>query len=386
MSFFKDLKTITNDNKELVKPINKVNYLIINWFFKLYWLVDILILAIIYALTSNNSAYKQINTISFILLIASVVYNIIYLYRYFKGRSNAKYNLKNYRTQCFKGSQGIGKTSFMYNCARILGKDYPVIANCSAIIDNKFCYKLTKKAFMMKTQLPEPCTQLVQEITVYYNNLDQSKKRDEIAGSEGNLQFVRHNTNGYILADSVEMDRLLKTLEEKFGLTNKMLGQTSIKTGFFVPFIYWLMRLVNKKLPYIYWGYRRWKVQTFLSINENGYIYDLSNDVANTKNNKFVNLYYFYAFNDFSVIYHDRAYSKLYKQLPKEELKQYSSLLFTDEDVKDTGFDSISKLYDIELAEKMNIENSSVCPKTHRKGGCGENTDKVILYEEKQDK
>ncbi len=317
------------------------------WFLRLYWLVDVIVLLILYFLTLNNEDLKTFNSICIILLIASIIFNVIYLYRYMKGKSAMARNIKNYRVQSFSGFQGCGKTSVMFNICGMFFKKNAIFSNVPFTIDNEYCNILTKDAFCLRSRLPQNSVITGDELTLLFNNLDQSKSRQDIAGAEGNMQMVRHNFDGYIFATSVNMNRLLAVLEEKFGLDNMMLEQTSIKTGFIVPLIYWICRKFNDKLPKVYWGYRRWKIQTFLTINKKNYNYDLSTDVANSKTNRFVNLYYFYAFNDGSIKYDDRFASELYKNLPPIKVQKYTSLKYNQDIVTQGGFESLQKLYDV---------------------------------------
>lgn len=339
MSLLKDLKVITSEDKQSIHPINSTNFKIIKWFFRLYWLVDLFLSYLLYLLT--NSA------LFLIYFVFILVYNVIYFFRYIKAKTHMATQIKNYRVQSFSGFQGCGKTSLMLHLLSIFFKDRKKYSNIPFIINNEYSYILTKKAFCLKEKVDLGSVMAGDELTLLFNNLDQTKSRADVAGAEGNLQMVRHDFDGHVLATSVNMNRLLAVLEEKFGLDNMLLEQTSIKTGFLIPFIYWICRKFNKKLPRIYWGYRRWKIQTFLSINKKNYIYDLSNDIANEKTNKFVNLTYFYYFNDYSVIYDDRFASELYKTLPKITDKKYTSLKYSPEVVNFSEFEALQTLYDL---------------------------------------
>ena len=349
MSLIKDLKIITSEDKQSIQPINPTNFKIIKWFFRLYWLFDLLISYLLYSFTGS--------ALFLIYFVFILVFNIIYLFKYFKAKIHMATQIKNYRVIAFSGFQGCGKTSLMLHLLAIFFKDGKKYSNIPFIINNEFCHILTKKAFCLKERVDLGSVMAGDELTLLFNNLDQTKSRADVAGAEGNLQMVRHDFDGHVLATSVNMNRLLAVLEEKFGLDNMLLEQTSIKTGYIIPLIYWVMRKFNKKLPKLYWGYRRWKIQSFLSINKKNYIYDLSNDVANEKTNKFVNLTYFYYFNDFSVIYDDRFASELYKTLPKIQDKKYESLKYSPDVVNFSEFESLQVLYD--LANKGSISSNS---------------------------
>lgn len=324
--------------------LNDFKYNFKKWFFRLYWLIDILVLVLFYFMLDGTA-----QTIALIAIFALLGYNLLYLWRYWKGKQCVLINAKNYRVQAFSGEVGCGKTSSMLNMIAMIKKDRKVYSNIPFTINNKFNYILTKDSFCMKTSLPDKCIVAGDELTLYFNNLDQNKSRSDISGAEGFLQLFRQNTDGNFFGTSVVMGRLLAVLEEKFGLENMLLEQRSIKTGFIVPFIYWVITKFNKHIKPGYWGYRRWKIQTFLKIRQNNYVYDLSNDTANSNTNKFVNLYYFYAFNDDTVIYDDRFASTLYKKLPKQVDKQFQNYCFNDDVVKYSGFESLAKLYDIQI-------------------------------------
>jgi len=320
-----------------------------NRFKKWVFLIDIAVLWFL------SLVFSEREGIFMVLMIVSVLWNAFTFFRVWRSNGQMLTDLRNYRVLGIRGPQGAGKSSMMCKLLTLLKrkKKFTIVTNVPMKLHNDFTHILTKDALAMRTRLPEPSAMAMDEMSLYFNNLDDYKRgkisQHDVKGCEAMLQLIRHNIDGNFIATSVKMGRVLARLEEKFGMEYNMLEQKSLPTAFIFPFLYNLIRTRFLKKKYEYFGVRRWKVQKFLAIqdgsNSQGYTYDLSTDNANTKTQKYAPLVMAYAWNDNSFEYDDRFAKDLYKALPEEKLRKYTSLQFTHKDLKDSGFDSMKDIY-----------------------------------------
>ena len=301
-----------------------------------------------------SQIYPERETVFNILMVGVLIWQVVCFFRNWVSNSRLLITVTNYRVIGIRGAQGAGKSSMACKLLTLFRKKKKctIVTNVPVRLYGEYTNVLTKDALSMRTRLPDPSALFMDEMSLYFNNMEDVRKnkitKAEIRGTEANLQLIRHNFNGHFLGTSVKMGRILAVLEEKFGMEYNMLEQRSIPNALIFPFVYNLIRKFLGK-PYEYFGLRRWKVQTFLAIqdgsNSQGYTYDLSTDNANTKTKKYAPLLYVYSWNDNSFEYDDRFAKELYKSLPEEKLKKFTSLQFTPTDLDKSGFDSLKTIY-----------------------------------------
>lgn len=259
-------------------------------------------------------------------------------------KDNIRYEEANKRIIGHEGPQGSGKTSFMGYVSSVM--DRPVFSSAPMRINGQMTYKLTKDMLDMNVKLPYGSMINLDEITLFFDNsFNTQKDHFKTEGLEMLMQLIRHCTDGQMLTASVDMNRLVKRLEEKHGMFRHFLGQETIKNSYFIDpiikLVSWIFNLQVKT------GIRVWTYQTFENINHQGYIFDLSNQTADTKNNQFSNLVRAYADNsNLNFEYDDRYFKKLYLELPKATLEKWPYLTFNYDNLKETGFTNISKFFE----------------------------------------
>lgn len=279
-----------------------------------------------------------------------LIIGIIYLYKciskHWKVRKSKiilMYEEMNKRAIGHEGAQGAGKTSLMFYVASIMNA--PIFTSAPARINGVMTYKLTEEIINMDAKLPLFSMVILDEITLYYDNeLSKQLNHEKTEGLEMQMQLIRHAYDGQMLTASVDMNRLAKRVEEKHGMFRRLLGQRSVNNSIFIDrFLKFISKIFKLDLKI---GYRVWTYQTFENINHKGYIFDLSRQEQDTKNTHFANLNEVWAYNSsINFEYDDRYFKNLYLRLPKAELKQWQSLTFNYEELKDTGFNSVTNFF-----------------------------------------
>lgn len=265
------------------------------------------------------------------------------VYKVWKSKKIIIYEENNKRIIGHEGAPGSGKTSLMCLVASIMNR--PIFSSAPLKINGKYTYKLTKEMILMENRLPYGSVIILDEITLYYDNNNSKNLTDEIECLEIEMQLIRHFFDGNMLTASVDMNRLVKRLEEKHGLFRHLLGQESINNSFIIDPIIILISNIFKLD--VNTGIRKWTYQTFENINHTGYIFDLSRQDASVKNAKFANLNEIYAYNNnLKFEYDDRYFKNLYLKIPKAELVKWDSLYFNYEELKGTGFKDITNFFE----------------------------------------
>lgn len=268
---------------------------------------------------------------------------IVKFWKVFKSKKIIIYEENNKRIIGHEGAPGSGKTSLMCLVSSIMNR--PIFSSAPLKINGKYTYKLTKEMILMEERLPYGSMVILDEITLYYDNNNSKNLTDEIECLEIEMQLIRHFFDGNMLTASVDMNRLVKRLEEKHGLFRHLQGQENINNSFIIdPIINIISNIFKLDVST---GIRKWTYQTFENINHTGYIFDLSRQDANTDNKKFANLNEIYAFNNsLKFEYDDRYFKNLYLKIPKAELVKWESLYFNFEELKGTGFKDITNFFE----------------------------------------
>lgn len=303
---------------------------------------------------------KNTNNYWFLWLIPGcyLLYRCIRNYlRVKKGKAILIWEEMNKRAIGQEGCQGAGKTSLMFYIASLM--DAPIFTSAPAKINGKMTYMLTDDIINMNVKVPLYSMIILDEITLYYDN-EMSKMLDhaKTEGLEMQMQLIRHCYDGQMLSASVDMNRLAKRVEEKHGMFRRLLGQRRVNNSFIIdPLLMLISKIFKLDLKV---GFRVWTYQTFENINHKGYIFDLSRQEEDTKNNHFANLNEIWAYNNsINFEYDDRYFKKLYLKLPKAELKQWNSLEFEYDDLKETGFNSITNFFKKRYKKESDINGRS---------------------------
>lgn len=269
-----------------------------------------------------------------------------------KSKMILMYEEMNKRAIGHEGAQGAGKTSLMFYVASIMNA--PIFTSAPARINGQMTYKLTEEIINMDAKIPLYSMVILDEITLYYDNeLSKQLNHEKTEGLEMQMQLIRHAYDGQMLTASVDMNRLAKRVEEKHGMFRRLMGQRSVNNSIIIDRI---LKIISKifKLD-LKLGYRVWTYQTFENINHKGYIFDLSRQEQDTKNTHFANLNEVWAYNSsINFEYDDRYFKNLYLKLPKAELKQWQSLTFNYEELKDTGFSSVTTFFKRKYEKALN--------------------------------
>lgn len=302
-------------------------------------ILEATIVLIISIKIKDNNTYWLIPLALSILLYWLAIKKI---YNIWKSKKIIIYEENNKRVIGMEGPPGSGKTSLMFLVSSIMKR--PVFTSAPAKINGEYTYKLTKEITSVNCRIPYGSMLDIDEITLYYNNNNANKYNDEIEGLEMQMQLLRHFYDGNIQTASVEMDRLLKRLEEKHGMFRHLLGQESINNSFIIdPIIKLISYIFNLQVKT---GIRKWTYQTFEQINHKGYIFDLSNQEANTKTKQFSNLVEITAYNSsLNFEYNDRYFKDLYLDLPKANIQKWEALNFDFKDLEETGFKDITNFF-----------------------------------------
>lgn len=333
--------------------IKKIIKRILNIISRYSGLIESIIIILLSLKVKETSNY-------WILLLA---FGIFRLYKYiknewliYKGKLQIKYESRNKRVTGHEGAQGAGKTSLMCYTASIL--NVPVFSSAPIKINGHMTYILTKNIIDMLERIPLGSVIIIDEISFYWDN-EMSKLIDhaKTQGLEITAQLIRHLFDGYMLSASVDMNRVAKRIEEKHSMFRRLLGQDGINTSLIIdPVINTVSFIFNLKIKT---GIRCWTYQTFENINHKGYVFDLSRQDKNVDNKKFANLVEIRAWNSsINFEYDDRYFKRLYLKLPKAELKKWPNLTFNFEQLKETGFDNIIKIFE-ERYKKLGINTTN---------------------------
>lgn len=241
--------------------------------------------------------------------------NIKYFLKVFQSNEILEYFVMNHRTIRTEGGQGEGKTSFLGKLLAYADRmGYKVFSLTPFKINGKFAYKLKMGHMTLKKKLPEKAFGFADEFTLKFNNKVKVQDSDDVYAFTITVQLLRHLFDGNFAYASVDSDRALKELEELFIHRYQMKGQT-IKSYSFI-----LAPLFRVLTGWKYYGtYRIWELQNYEQIREDNYIYDLSNDEADTNRNRFANLLTVVSYNNKDFEYNDRVLKALYDALPIEE-------------------------------------------------------------------
>lgn len=312
-----------------------------------------------YVSTSDNQWAVLLYAIPIVLLFRLIKWE----YKAFMTREIIKDTAINKRVQGFCGYQGCGKTSLMLATGYILNSP-SIYTNFPCKIRNKYTKKLSDAVLNMDTRIEENSCIMISEATMFYHNLlDNVSDKDivnKLYPQELHQQIVRHAYNGNMFYDSIDLNRMPKMLKDNIGLTNYLLGQKS-KTFSFI--ITPLLASIGKMLGIELRGNMRiWEVQQFESIPVQQYVFDLSRQEKDTNTKNYANLLELCCWEDVTHFeYDDRFLRGLYNKLPQNIDKKWSSLIFSDTELKEIGYGFLIDFFDAKLSkQQINVSNIDI--------------------------
>ena len=305
-----------------------------------HWL-DVVIEFLICNYVSNS--FGKFGFLVYIIPILQLWFNIKTEYSVIKSKSICNELLDKWHIMTFSGGQGCGKSSFAcyLSSFKCVGKKY---SNEPIKINNKFNYILDYDILNLDTQVDDKSLLYIDEATLYYNNLCYKDNKNglhlEIYSQEILTQLCRHFFDGWVFYISTDTNRLPTVIRENVFCKNFMLGQENkILSYITAPLIVFIANLFNIKLIN---GFRVWNFQQFITIPEDNYSYDLSNDELNSKNNKYSNLLQVVTYNNpYRCMYDDRFMKGIYKNLPKHKDDLWQDFNYNNELMYRLGYGKI---------------------------------------------
>lgn len=269
----------------------------------------------------------------FVLVLVFYVYRIgkgfIKLY---KSRTYQDIVLNYSRTMGVCGPQGSGKTSLAcYFATNKRFKD--VYSNVPIKVNNKFTYKIKEQHMDLKYKFNEYSLQIFDEISLYFDNLQNVKRgsREEKLGIY--QQFIRHFIDGNFICTSVNISRIPKFIREKLSIVINTLNQSGYNML--------LLNFIYKRFFKIDYSLRIWDTLILrdLQQTQDTYNFDLSN--VNDKIN-IANLYTFVCCNWLtSFDYDDRYFKPLYKG--RYSNTYFNNIKLSKSNLKDFGVEELNK-------------------------------------------
>lgn len=304
---------------------------IFSFFNKITPLVDIACLWMIFDNYKSNAKNANLIRIAALIGIAFVLWRWgKAFYKVFKSKHTADYYLLDNRVIPICGKQRVGKSSLAcYFAKRNIGK---VFSNIPLRLKGKYTYKLTTPILTCREQVEDYSMFLVDEASLFYNNLKSDDTSGVIYGQAVMCQCVGHFFDGNIIYVSVDTNRLPKQIRDNYSAMLQVVGSDCYKYSFIGDALLTMLAKRYYKTKRIYTGLRIWNAQHYESIKEEQYISLLGN---NSKENGFSPLYEFACFQTFGLDEYDDRYMKAYyKTKPIHKPNIWTSLQLNEEDFK----------------------------------------------------
>lgn len=240
------------------------------------------------------------------------------------------------------GKQRSGKSSIAcYFSKKAYGEVY---SNIPLKLRGRFTQKLTTELLTCEERVEDYSLFLVDEASLFYNNVKSDTDNDTIYGQAVLCQCVGHFFDGNILYVSVDTDRIPKLIRDNYSCCLQILGQETYKYSIIGDYILkkvWKLLTKQKK---VYTGLRIWRAQHYEFIRSEQYVGQLGDE-----NNGFSPLLTFASFQTFGLDeYDDRYMRKFYDEQPSHIDDYWDSLLLDLDDFKNM-YDG----YVIEYMEKL---------------------------------
>lgn len=292
-------------------------------------------------------ATSQVGWLVYIPLIFQIYLCFKYEFKVLRSKSTCTSILLNGRVMGFSGLQGQGKSSFSTYLAtsKLFNKVY---SNTPLKIRNKYTYLVEQDILKLDSKIDDNSLIFIDEATLFYNNRKSDKTRsltDELYAQEIMTQCIRHFTDGNIFYISTDLSRLPSVIRENVGLVNFMLGQgnktISYLTGAVVCSFAKMFGYEMRN------GLRYWDFQQFVKIPDSQYTFDLSRQEKDEDLSHYANLIRIYTFDNPNLFdYNDRFLSGVYKELPEHIDKQWESLDYNTELLRQIGYGEIIDFFD----------------------------------------
>ena len=332
-------KTNTNKVPRIFSIINKITPI-----------VDIITLFTI----AQNYPTEQGNIV--ILLCYAGIGYVVYrwakaFYMVFKSKTDAYFYLLDNRVIPICGKQRVGKSSLACYFANVnIGKVY---SNIPLRLKGKFTNHLTTEILTCREQVDDYSLFLVDEASLFYNNVKSDDTNGVIYGQAVVCQCVGHFFDGNILYVSVDTSRIPKPIRDNYSATLQVIGSECYKYSFIGDFLLNILAKSFYRNKRIFTGLRIWKAQHYETIKGEQYVSLLGQD---QKTNIFSPVYRFASFQSFGLDEYDDRYMKAYYKTKRKHVDtQWDSLQISQEDFKNL-YDSVLFNYlnriDVECSKK----------------------------------
>lgn len=274
---------------------------------------------------------KTTQSYIFLILIGFVVFKWAKAFYYvIKSKVEAEHYLLNNRVVPICGKQRVGKSSIACYFSRIMNSS--VYSNIPLKIKGKFTKKLNTDILTCRKKVPENSLFLVDEASLFYNNIKSDSEDDLIFGQAVLCQCVGHFFDGNILYVSVDTERLPKLLRDNYSCRLQVIQSECYKYSFIGDKILNIFAKSVLKDNKIYSGLRIWKAQHYERVMSEQYISLLG---QTEENNQFSPVYTFATFQNFGFdTYDDRYMKAYYDELPNNVDSYWESFYLKNEDFK----------------------------------------------------
>lgn len=292
-------------------------------------LVDIYIFYSLYETMKTKG--KTTQSYIFLILIGFVMFKWIKaIYLVVKSKIEAEQYLLNNRVVPICGKQRVGKSSIACYFSRIMNTS--VYSNIPLKIKGKFTKKLNTDILTCRKKVPENSLFLVDEASLFYNNIKTDQDEDLVFGQAVLCQCVGHFFDGNILYVSVDTERLPKLLRDNYSCRLQVIESECYKYSFIGDKFLQILARVLLKEKRVYSGLRVWKAQHYERVMSEQYISLLG---QSEENNQFSPVYTFASFQNFGFdTYDDRYMKAYYDELPQNLDTYWQSFYLKNEDFK----------------------------------------------------
>lgn len=290
---------------------------------------------------------SQVGWLIYIPLIFQIYLCIKYEYKVLKSKSTCTDILINGRVMGFSGLQGQGKSSFAtyLSTSKLFDKVY---SNTPLKLRNKYTYMVEQDILNLDCKVDDKSLIFIDEATLFYNNRKTDKTRnlsDELYAQEIMTQCIRHFTDGNIFYISTDLSRLPSVIRENVGLVNYMLGQGNKTISYLTgTLVCGIANMLGYKMRN---GLRYWDFQQFVKIPDPQYTFDLSRQTKDEDLTHYANLIRIYTFDNPNLFdYNDRFLAGVYAELPEHNDKQWESLDYNNDLLRQIGYGEIVDFFD----------------------------------------
>lgn len=302
---------------------------ILTWLNRFTPIVDITILWWIFTEFNQREegAYKVI-AIGCIFLIALCVWRWgCALWMVHKSKVEAQEYMLSNRVIPICGKQRVGKSSLASYFSNVMSKS--VYSNIPLRVKGKMTKKLNSKILTCRNQIEDGSLLIVDEASLFYNNVKSDDVDGNIFGQAVLCQCVGHFFDGNILYVSVDVNRLPKPIRDNYSSKLQVVESQSYHYSILGDLLLRILaKILLKDELRIFTGLRVWKAQHYEFICEEQYI-----SLLGDKNNEFSPLLTFSTFQNFGLSTYDDRYMRAYYQdKPVNKDEYWESLIINKQD------------------------------------------------------